>query len=72
VVRDVELSIHGKENIMHQLYNILKNLQRKKITRPSVSKTLKKVYESNKRTNQVSMSEKSRRCTREIERRGRE
>jgi len=58
-VRDLEPNIHGGENITHQAYNILKNLQLKKVIKPPMSKTLKKVDEDNKGTNQMSMSEKS-------------
>jgi len=57
-VRSVEPSIHNGENIKHQAYNILKNLQRKKVTKPHMLKTMK-VDEDNKGTNQMSVSKKS-------------
>jgi len=46
-------------------YNILKNLQRKNVTKAPMLETLKKVDESKKGTNQISVSEKSRECMRE-------
>jgi len=64
-VRGVEPSIHGGKKITHQVYNILKNLQRKKVSKPPMSKMLKKVDEGNEGTNQMSMSENSRERTRE-------
>jgi len=59
-VKGVKLRIHGGEKITHQAYNILKNLQRKKVIKPPMSKTLKKIDGSNEETNQMSDSEKSR------------
>jgi len=50
--RGVELSIHSGEKITHQAYNILKNLQHKKVSKPLMLKTLKKVVEDNEGTNQ--------------------
>jgi len=58
--RGVEPSIHGihgGDRPTHQVYSILKNLQRKKLIKAPMSKMLKKVDEGNKGTNQMSVSE---------------
>jgi len=43
----------------------LKNPQRRKVSKPHISKMLKKVDEGNEGTNQMSVNEKSRERTRE-------
>jgi len=45
VTRSVEPNIHGGERLKHQVYNILKNLQCKKVTKSPMSKMLKKIDE---------------------------
>jgi len=52
-----EPSIHGGKRLAHQVYNILKNLQCKKVSKSPMSKMLKKVDEGNEGTNQMSVSE---------------
>jgi len=58
--------------LMHQVYSILKNLQRKKVSKPPMSKILNKVDECNKGTKWAwewkQWQCKSRECTRERER----
>jgi len=55
LVKGVKPRIYGGERS-----RILKNLQREKVIKSPMSKTLKKVDERNKETNQMSESENSR------------
>jgi len=50
-------NINNGERLTHQVYSILKNLQYKKVSKSPMSKMLRKVDESNKGTNQISVSE---------------
>jgi len=56
-IRSVEPSIHDGERLTHKVYNILKILQCKKVSKSPVSKMLKKIDEDNEGTNQMSVSE---------------
>jgi len=52
----IKSSIYNGKRVTHQVYNILKNLQCKNVSKLP-SKMLKKVDEGNEGTNQMSMSE---------------
>jgi len=46
----VKPNIYSGERLKHQLYTILKNLQRKEDSKPPMSKILKRVDKGNERT----------------------